>query len=128
MDEKPLSETRTARVWSWLLFGAVSIFAAWALLRMYVTKLGLMEAYAELDAMLPGITLLVMNAIYPLMVPVVMLAGFVAHWRIRDRFAALAVNGILLVLVMLLLDIHRFGMHQPLVCLIDSMQATGNPP
>jgi hypothetical protein len=127
MDEKPIPEMRTARVWSWLLFGAVSVYAAWALLRICVTQPNLKDVYADLGTTPPVITLMVSHAAYALTIPVLMLAGLVVHWRTRDRIASLAVNGILLVLVMLLLDIHLFGMFQPLGWLIDTMQSTGKP-
>jgi cytochrome bd-type quinol oxidase subunit 2 len=127
MDEKPVAETQVARRSSWILFAAVAIYAAWAVYRIYHQKYSFTKTFEDLKISLPFVTTLVTHAAYPLAIPVVILAGFVANWRIRDRSAALVLNGVLLVLVMLLLDIYLFGITEPFTNLMDSLQGPGKP-
>jgi hypothetical protein len=126
METAPNAETRAARLCSRNLFAAVSIYAVWAVFRIYHTRDNFLYVYDDMKLTPPLITTIVTHACYPLTIPLVMLAGFLAQRRIRDPYTALALNGILLVFVLILLDAYLCGIWDPFISIMESLQS-GKP-
>jgi len=112
MIDKPFSETRAARLCSWILYAAVLVYTAWMLIRILMTREPFRNLYADLGAQPSVLFSLVTHPVFLGALPAAVLIGFVKEIRIHNKTRTMIWNGMHLILLLLIFGLYMSGLLQ----------------
>jgi len=121
MDDTPLSETRAARLCSWILFAAVSVCSAGMFLRVNTTQGTFRALIDDLRGPPSALFSVVTHPVFLWSIPAAILIGFAKEILIQNKTRTMIWNGVHLILILLAYSLYEAGLTDPLIALVGNL-------